>query len=76
MRAVAIGRIGLFCARHGQAWAGADASWDYYSLTCSINFATVMIGFEYVWRKTRHELKKSSIGWECSRTLGRKRHDA
>ena len=68
MKAIAIGRVAFFCGRYEQAWAGADASWDYYSLTCSINLATVLIGFEYVWRKKRHELKKSSIGWELSRT--------
>ena len=67
MKAVAIGRIAFFCARHEQAWAGADASWDYYGLTCSVNLATVLIGFEYVWRKKRHELKKSSVGFELIR---------
>ena len=68
MKAIAIGRVAFFCSRYDQAWAGADASWDYYALTCSINLATVLIGFEYVWRKKRHELKKSSIGWELSRS--------
>ena len=64
MPALAIGRIGIFCNRYPQAWVSADASWDYHDLVCSISFATILIGFEYVWKKTRHNLKKNSIGWE------------
>ena len=64
MPAIAIGRTALFCHRHQQAWVSADASWDYYNLTCSVSVATLLIGFEYVWRKSRPDLKKDSIGWE------------
>ena len=64
MLAIAIGRVAVFCNRYRQAWVSVDASWDYYNLTFSISLATMLVGFEYVWRKSRHDLKKDSIGWE------------
>ena len=64
MPAIAIKRVALFCNRHPQAWISADASWDYHNLTCSISFATLLVGLEYVWSDSRHNLKKDSIGWE------------
>ena len=64
MPAIAIGRVALFCHRHRQAWISADASWDYFNLVCSVSLATGLIGFEYVWRKSRHDLKKDSVGFE------------
>ena len=64
MAAIAIRRVAIFCNRHQQAWISADARWDYYGVTCSVSLATMLVGFQYVWRKSRHELKKDSMGWE------------
>ena len=64
MPALAVGRMAIFCNRHRQAWVSADAKWDYYNLIFSISLATFLIGFEYVWNKSRHDLKKNSVGWE------------
>ena len=64
MPALAIGRVAIFCNRHEQAWVSVDAHWDYYNLICSVSLATFLCGFEYVWKETRHDLKKDSIGWE------------
>ena len=64
---LAIWRVAIFARRHPQAWASADASWDYHNMTCSVSVATLLVGFEYVWRKSRPDLEKDSIGLEWPR---------
>ena len=64
MPALEIGRVAIYCNRHKQAWISADAKWDYFNLVCSTSLATFLIGFEYVWLQSRHDLKKDSIGLE------------
>ena len=64
MSSIIIGRTALFCGRYKHAWISADASWSYHNLICTVSLATLLIGFEYVWREARSDLKKKSIGWD------------
>ena len=64
MPGIAISRSAIFCNRHKQAWISLDAQWDYYNIICSFSLATLLIGVEYVWKKSRHNLQKNSVGWE------------
>ena len=63
-RVIRFKRLVLFCRRDVHVWAGVTAESDGHSLTCAISAATVLVGFEYVWRRQQ----RWSWGWEWLRT--------
>jgi len=59
MKTIASGkRWHLWISRYQWAWFELWASWDYHNYTLSTTVLTVEIGWEWVWLKSRDNLKK------------------
>ena len=58
MKTIASGkRWHLWISRY-QAWFELWANWDYHNYVLSMTILTVEIGWEWVWVKSRDNLKK------------------
>lgn len=56
-------RFHLFLTRYEWAYLEFWAKWDYHNIIISCTILTFEVGFVYVWRKTRDDLKKKTIQW-------------
>ena len=64
MIGIVIFRISFWLNRYDQAWLSANIQWDYYHVNGAISLATIELSFNYIWKESRHDLKKSDFGWE------------
>ena len=65
MAAIGFKRIAIFSHTDSFRIFGVSAKRDYYNLICTLTVFKGVIGFEYVWKNSKHELKKAVLIGAC-----------